>query len=557
MATSVNRVKLDSTTYRCGKSGTRWYPGNLVTGVSGSAGRGRAWFANSISQIQQLQKGRQTAATRASIQAVRDAFPSAVSKRCSLFNSSAISGRKLVLKLVALKNKKALILKKKAPASRRAHSAEFGDNSDSLLVLTAQNALAAAVTSGSANISTVFHSPTGDVVVVFASPAILTGAASDVGCALGKVAAATGTVTCLLDSTRLWSFSQVGAEWLGYWDQPIVRFDTAGNVYVSSAYAPGSDTEHLYKIDTAGNVSDLLATLEPKCQQRMIVLGSGDIYLDEMPTDGAGACTGNLDIVHITPSGEIQTLCDGTNADRMDRCFYYTFGETSDGGVLMGGNKDSIERLSPTSTSIPAQSWLAPAMSDPAPVHSYEDAGCAGIGGSCYGGYFAYASLMPDGGTIGVSGVYAGNFTGHGYISSLMQFFPTVKKLNLPDVTAPLFAKRLNATDKYAVAGLSKNTGNCFFDPFLATDLATSTYPCDADEQLAIYDKSLNDDKSVTLPYNMGIYDLQSSGDGKTLYVAAKRASDGQFVFGRVDVATAKLTITSESPTALSGFLAF
>ena len=61
----------------------------------------------------------------------------------------------------------------------------------------------------------------------------------------------------------------------------------------------------------------------------------------------------------------------------------------------------------------------------------------------------------------------------------------------------------------------------------------------------------------MTLPYNMGIYDLQSSGDGKTLYVAAKRASDGQFVFGRVDVATAKLTITSESPTALSGFLAF
>jgi hypothetical protein len=536
VATNVNRVKIGKTTYRCGKSGTRWYPGNLVSGIRRSPGRGKAWFTNYVAQIRAWQKVKpQTARSRAAIKKIRAAFPAALQRRCALFNSTRINGRKVNLRLVSLRGKKALLLKKTVPAGRRAHTAGAGDNTDSLQVLTAQDTLEAAVTGGSASVKYIFHSPTGDVVAVFNSAATLVGAETAPGCMVARVTAATGVVTCLLDSTRLSGFDEVGETDTGFWDQPVVRFDAAGNTYVSLASSPDQTGQRLYKVDTAGNVTDLVATQFPMCQQRMVVLASGDIYLNAQPMDAyPGGCTGNMSLFHITPSGEVQTLCDGTPLEPYS-CFYYTFSATSDGGVLMGGNKNSWEQLGPNDTAIPTQSWLAPSQVTPSPVHGYQDTDCGGDNfgiGVCWGGYLGFSSLMPDGGTIGIVGTYIGGPGPYG--SSLMELYPTVRKLNLPDIKVPWFGKRVGSTDKYAVTGYS-----------------------DADYRFAIYDKSADNDVLVDLPYKMSIYDMQASADGNTLYIAAKRASDGAYLVGRVDVATATLTITSESTSSRGGFLAF
>ncbi|MCX6393619.1 MAG: hypothetical protein NTY57_02015 [Solirubrobacterales bacterium] len=593
IATHAWPVKVGRTTYRCGQSGTRWYPGNNVSGIRRSAGKGRFWFATYLAQIRAYQTVRpQTGRTRGAVKNLQRAFPRAAVARCARMNGARVSNKKLTLKTVRLVGKKGLVARQTGPVRRRAGSpkarAAADDGTDLLQVINTDSSLSNAVVSGTGSIYQIFHAPNGSIVNVFDPPAPIAGApepdASNPGCVVGKLDPATGVTACLLDSNKITGWNRYAQGFQGYYESPLVRFDESSAIYIVGADGPDPSKAPLYRIDPAGTVTDLLAD-----HVAGTLWGGGATVLPSGVVVASLREDRRAYLERISPSLERATLCvlpDLPLGDPMENmCYYSLAGFTANGRALLMGqlpaNRLSADHLQLESPEPTAWVWsnLPPAVyslgpddqlfprepllaswdhgiySDMEPKTTWAEADCLL---SCTVGPLSSPALLSDNSSIGIMGENGGA-TGadHGYTSSLMELAPQARKLNLPDVTQPLVGRQLTGTDKYAVAGISKSTTTCFFDRPLWSQAEQDAYPCDADEQLAIYDKSANNDTPVTLPYRIAIYDMHSSGDGKTLYIAAKRASDGAWLVGTVNITTATLSIISESnnpPNSLGTF---
>jgi len=610
-ASRIKRVKVARTFYKCGQIRSKWYPGNLVTGVNKSAGRGKSWFASYPDQVRSWQKGRQNSRTRSAIRNLRSAYPAGVRRACSHLNpkpralrakkSCAVPGSTSRpsggLRLVSLKRKKALVACRPRLVGRKGHTAG-ADTADLLQVVAADNTATSAVTRGGADISRAFHGPNGLEVLLFNSPAQISDNPADPKCWVAKVNVTTGVPTCLLDETKALSFDPIIAGWSGYWDNPYVRFDEQGNIYVTGDHPDRSQASALYRINPAGEVTNLLESEGPVCTANVSVFPNGSVVLNTSPTApgdptlGGGQCNdGPINMVKIAPTGAVSHLCDGPTRAESEtlspndpggsfiKCSSSSFGVTSGGGTLMGGIPNyhydgqtktyeltadfSIGLLDADATTLNPSVWMSKkyaSFDNIPPAHAYEDIGCGGDEiDACTTGNFANASLLQNGSTVALLGVVGGTVgaSTYGAPPLLAELSPTPRLLNLPHVKSPFLARALRGTNAYAVAGINKAGGPGNYDCSSNTRLDPATDKCGAKEQLAIYDREVNDDVPVDLPYDMGIYDMQSSGDGKTLYIAARRVSDGKYVIGQVDIATTALTITSEADTPLNSFTVF
>ncbi len=611
-AAKIRRVKVARTFYNCGQLHSRWFPGNLVSGVSQSAGRGKSWFASYPDQVRSWQKGRQNTRTRSAIRNLRAAYPTGVQRACAHLNpkprvvrakkSCAVSSSRVRpaggLRLVSLKRKKALVACISRLVSRKGHSAG-ADTTDFLQVVAPDNTASSAVTRGSADISRTFHGPNGLEVLLFRSPAQISNDAADPKCWVAKVNPTTGVPTCLLDETTVTQFDLSDeATYAGYRSNPYVMFDASGNVYVTGGKSRSSEGS-LFKIDSDGNVTDLLHSEGRICVSHVSVLPNGSAVLNESPVGlrrGQG-CWDTTNLVKVSPSGVVTHLCDGPTQGQSEllspdapgewqnKCSSGSYGITSDSSLLIGGIPTfyydeadkfwhplaySIGLLATDATT--TSTWLAHSyeaglggLDRPAPTHTYDDMGCGlwDHADACSPSTFDYASLLKNGSTVALMAVQGGGVgdSTYGEPPLLAELYPIPKILNLNDVKSPFLARSLNGTNAYAVAGINKAGGHATVEQMLNcaynTRLAPADDKCGAKEQLSIYDREVNDDVPVDLPYDMGIYDMQSSGDGKTLYIAARRVSDGKYLIGQVDVATTALTITSESDTPLNSFTAF
>ena len=358
-------------------------------------------------------------------------------------------------------------------------------------------ALRDAIVSGTARISSVAVSPSGQLVITFQQKVYLddaTSAGSSEGCAIATVDRATGIPTCIDPSLSL--------------SIPGVQFDDAGGIY----YRGSSGASFVLRRYRNGVITDLVNA--QISVNHFLVAPNGIVVLN-----GSTNATGVAFVRRYSPSGGILALGPPASTFGHLRLF-------ADGNVYMAEAGRGIARFLTTTDAMDPTLWIGRPATNDSSVY------CAGAGvgtGPCGSGSVA---------GFGAENTHAQTSTGKDFIpgtNGIVQAFPT-----LATYTTPLLMTSIMAAS--------------------GTTLLLAGTAASGENLLVSFDTTTNTPTTIASRASANgeieFYHVEPASDGTALFDGL-RFSDNTYVIGRINCATGDVTILSTVTGKLSDFMAF
>ncbi len=398
--------------------------------------------------------------------------------------------------------------------SRRGSYPSTRQTSTGIQAVLADGSLRNAISSGTATVTQIAVSPSGQLVVAFQNKVNLDNASasySGTGCVIVTVERSTGVPTCI-DTTLsgLYGISN-GVE--------SIQFDAEGGVYYSG-YVCGQSCTTVFRRYKNGALTELINS--QISIHEFLVAGNGTIFMF-----GQTTATNTSFNRRINASGGLQNL--GTPASPYAG-YYRLF---ADGNVYMyGDNGTGLARFMMTTDSIDSAVWIGISSGSPAPTHAW-DTYCAGAGattGPCI--------ANPSHANYAQNRLQVQTASGKNFLPAtdgLMQAYPTLAASTLPIRTISL----LEASGNIVLAAGTTTTG---------------------ENQLVKFDSDTNTATTIASRASANgeieFYHVEPSSNGYALFDGL-RFSDNTYVIGRINYSTGDVTILSTVTGKLDDFKVF
>ena len=380
-------------------------------------------------------------------------------------------------------------------------------SSGGIKAVLANGALRDAIASGTATISKVAVSPSGQIVIAFSNKVNLDNASSSyspTGCVIITVDRSTGVPTCIDESlSNLQNFGSGGLS---------IQFDASGGIYyVGSVCTQTCMT--VFRRYKNGALTELINA--QISVNSFIVADTGTVFML-----GYTSATSVWFNRRYSAAGGILNL--GAPASNQSA----SYRKYSDGNVYMyGADGLGIARFNVAADSLDTTLWIGPSATQDWTAH------CAGTGsgtGPCTAG----------GSTTYQSSLVAGTSSGKNFqpgTNGLVQTYPTLSTFTLPISTV-------------SVLGASGNV-------VLAAGTTTA-----GENKLVKFDSDTNTVSTLASRTSANgeieFYHVEPSSDGYALFDGL-RFSDNTYVIGKIHYSTGEVTILSTVTGKLDDFKAF
>ncbi len=398
--------------------------------------------------------------------------------------------------------------------SRRGSYPSTRQTSTGIQAVLADGSLRNAISSGTATVTQIAVSPSGQLVVAFQDKVNLDNASNSNGrgCVIVTVERSTGVPTCIDTTLDSLNGMSNGVE-------PI-QFDADGGIYYSGSAACEQSCMTVFRRYKNGALTELINS--QISIQEFLVAGNGTIFMF-----GHTPATRTSFNRRINASGGLQNL--GTPASSHNGA-YRLF---ADGNVYMyGANETGLARFMMTTDSIDSALWIGISGGSPAPTHAW-DTYCAGAGaitGPCIANpsYVNYADPR----------LRAQTASGKNFLPAtdgLVQAYPTLAASTLPIRTISL----LEASGNIVLAAGTTTTG---------------------ENRLVKFDSDTNTATTIASRASANgeieFYHVEPSSNGYALFDGL-RFSDNTYVIGRINYSTGDVTILSTVTGKLDDFKVF
>ncbi len=497
----------------CAKLGRKWSPGMRV-------GKGRTKtqirfisYATLASNYTKAMKLRTTTTKqKKSFKTLSKKYSGWANRRGSLYaacNSGSGSGSGVPLRFSIAD---AVGVAQGSATSRRGSYPSTRQTSTGIQAVLADGSLRNAISSGTATVTQIAVSPSGQLVVAFQDKVNLDNASNSNGrgCVIVTVERSTGVPTCIDTTLDSLNGMSNGVE-------PI-QFDADGGIYYSGSAACEQSCMTVFRRYKNGALTELINS--QISIQEFLVAGNGTIFMF-----GHTPATNTSFNRRINASGGLQNLGTPASPHTGD---YRLF---ADGNVYMNGDH-GLARFMITTDSIDSALWIGFSSGSPAPTHAW-DTYCAGAGATT-GPCIANPSHVID----AQKRLRVQTASGKNFLAStdgLMQAYPTLAASTLPIRTISL----LEAYGNIVLAAGTTTTG---------------------ENRLVKFDSDTNTATTIASRASANgeieFYHVEPSSNGYALFDGL-RFSDNTYVIGRINYSTGDVTILSTVTGKLDDFKVF